>query len=62
MTGEFGQPETIYDGPRSLIVAVHAHPGRFSPETHALVKQLINDELLSANHPGQDPTLQTTAN
>ena len=42
---EFGQADTNYDGPTSLIVAVHNYPTRFSPETHALVAELIAKEL-----------------
>jgi hypothetical protein len=42
---EFGQPDTIYDGPASLIVAVNAFPTRFSDDTHALVKQLVEQAI-----------------
>jgi hypothetical protein len=49
MIGEFGQPETIYDGNSGLIGAVRAYPKRFSPETHALVEQLIVEQLSNAN-------------
>lgn len=37
---DFGQPDANYEGPSSLIIAVHNYPTRFSPETHALVAEL----------------------
>lgn len=45
MIGEFGQPETIYDGEASLIMAVAAYPARFSEQTHTLVTELIAQQI-----------------
>jgi len=43
MSSEFGQSDFNYPNEDTLVDAVSAFPGRFSPEAHDLVSRIVAD-------------------